>query len=197
MTLPIAPLMTPPARPTVGQLLGPSLRSPGVDVALDSRTQGVPQLARLSSIGRRLLAGQIADRLDELLAMDVATLAEKAWLTYDRLIAAGYRTAARRDSEVVEIGRHTITSTHHPEVDVIVDERLVTTVHFVVTVGMDVEALVAAVQQGFLVALHPGPCVLTAALACEDVPLPSATVSCTLPGRVDLRPGLRLVPDLS
>lgn len=187
--------MTRTADPTVSQALRDAVTSPALEVALDSRAKGVPALGRLSSIGRRVVARQTVAALGELLDVDLLSVAEKAWCTHDRLVAAGYRTAARGGQEVVELGHHTVRSTHHPTVDLVVNGAVATTIEYELALTLEVASLVAAVRGGFLVAVHPGPCTLTAALSCEDVPLPSGTATVTLPGRVDLGRGHRLVPE--
>ena len=180
---------------TVRQALSATLASGVVTTAVESRGKGVPALGRLSSVGRRLVARQAVDAVGPVLDVDLLEVAEKGWTTYDRLVAAGYRTAASGGQEVVELHRHTVRSTHRPTVDVLVDDHVVSTVHFALELRLDITSLVAVVRGGALVAAHPGPCSTTAALSCEGVDLPSVTVKTTLPGTLDLGRGLRLVPD--
>jgi hypothetical protein len=168
--------------------------SPGLTLAVEKSTDGVPALGRLSSIGRRLVAEQVAAEIGRLLDVDLSGIAEKAWCEHDRLVAAGYRTVASGGQEVLELGRHTVTSTHRPTVDVVVDEVVATTVDVTLTLKLEIASLVAVVRAGALVAAHPGRGKVTTSVTCEGVTLPGATATVTLPGRVDLGAGWRLVP---
>ena len=187
--------MTDPAVPAVGQLLAPSLDSPKLALAVQSRAEGVPALARLSAVAQRLLVRHIIRELDGLLSVDITALAERMWTAHTQLVAAGYRTAANQRREILQLGPHTVTSTHRPTVDVIINDQHAMTVEFLLTIKLQVHALVASVQAGYLTAIQPGPCICTASLACEGVPLPSATSRLDLPGRVDLGQGHPLVPN--
>jgi hypothetical protein len=186
--------VTGPADHTVSQALAEAVRSPALALAVEGRAEGVPALGRLSSVGRRVVAKQAATELGEVLDVDVLGVVEKAWCTHDRLVAAGYRTVTSGGQEVVELGRHTVTSTHRPTVDVVVDDVVAVTVAFALKLQLDIASLVAVVRAGSLVAVHPGRCTLKASLSCEGVDLPSATATVTLPGSVDLGEGRRLVP---
>lgn len=187
--------MTVPDAPRVSDVLAEALASTELKGAVERRTDGIPLLGRLSSIGRRVIARNTATALGKALDVDLLTVAERAWKTHDRLVAAGYRTAVGGAPEHVEIGQHVITSTHEPMVDVLVAEECALTVHFELVLKLTVAYLLADVRDGLLVALDPGPCRLAATLACEGVPVPpTGRATFRLGGRIDLVGGLPLVP---
>lgn len=187
--------MTTSTAPKIQDVLGKALASPELEVAVERGTDGVPLLGRLSSVGRRVVARNAAATLGDVLDIDLLTVAERAWTTHDRLVAAGYRTAAGGAPEHVELGQHVITSTHKPTVDVLVAEELAVTVRFSLVLKLEFAYLLAGVRDGLLVGLNPGPCRLAASLTCEGVPVPPAgRADMRVAGRVDLENGLPLVP---
>lgn len=163
--------------------------------AVERDAETARPLGPLSRAGRRIVARRAAEMVGELLDVDLVPVLTRGWCLHERLVAAGYRTAADPAAqEVVEIGEHRVTSTHHPTVEVTVDGAVALTVPVDLTLTLDVHALVAVVRDGALVAAHPSTATLTAALTVEGVSLPPRTARVALPGMVDLGRGLRLVP---
>src|SRR6266545_2075759 len=124
-------------------------------------------VTKLSRAGRNAANDQIATVAHGLLDLDLGGLVIAGWGKYADLSAAAKRTFATPDSsEVVELATHTITSTHRPFVDLLVNDAHVATVHFELSVKFVVKGLVATVQHGRLVALSGG-CDVAATLTAE------------------------------
>ena len=177
--------------------------------------QGVPEVA-----GQPLLSAQVAgnfpalDRLPQLTRdaavrearaavtglLDVSLIGVlvSAWRTHEDLTSAARRTlAVPGTTELVPLAEHQITSVMHPYVTVFVDGYQVATIHLDLSFLFDVQAVLAGIRDGQLVALHSGRCDVTATLAIEKTEVASKRVSFTLPGVIPLNPGIRLLSDMS
>jgi hypothetical protein len=114
---------------------------------------------KLSAAGRKAANDQVAAVAHGLLDLDLGGLVIAAWGKWADLTAAAKRTFATQDSsEVVELAVHTITSTHRPFVELLVNDVHVATVRFELAVKFVIKGLVATVQHGRLVAVHAGDC---------------------------------------
>jgi hypothetical protein len=154
-------------------------------------------VTKLSRAGRNAANDQIATVAHGLLDLDLGGLVIAAWGKYADLMAAAKRTFATPDSsEVVELATHTITSAHHPFVELLVNDAHVATVHFELAVKFVVKGLVAAVQHGRLVAVHSGDCDVTATVAAEGRQLAKREAHLQLPLLVRLGGGIPLLHDL-
>ena len=149
---------------------------------------------RLSGAGRKAANDQVAAVAQGLLDLDLGGLVIAAWGKWADLTAAAKRTFATPDSsEVVELAVHTITSSHHPSVELLVNDVHVATVRFELAVKFVIKGLVATVQHGRLVAVHAGDCDLTATLAAESRQLAKREAHLELPVLVRLGSGLPLL----
>ena len=152
---------------------------------------------QLSGVGRNAANDQVAAVAHGLLDLDLGGLVIAAWGKYADLTAAAKRTFATPDSaEIVELATHTITSTHRPFVELLVNDVHVATVRFELAVKFVVKALVATVQHGRLVAVHAGDCDLTATLAAEGRQLAKREAHLQLPLLVRLGGGIPLLHDI-
>jgi hypothetical protein len=152
---------------------------------------------RLSGAGRQAANDQVAAVAHGLLDLDLGGLMIAAWGKWADLTAAARRTLATPDSsEIVELAVHTITSTHHPSVELLVNDVHLATVRFELAVKFVIKGLVATVQHGRLVALHAGDCDVTATLAAEGRQLAKREAHLQLPMLVRLGSGLPLMRNL-
>ena len=153
-------------------------------------------VTKLSRAGRNAANDQIATVAHGLLDLDLGGLVIAGWGKYADLSAAAKRTFATPDSsEVVELVTHTITSTHRPFVDLLVNDAHVATVHFELSVKFVVKGLVATVQHGRLVALSGG-CDVAATLTAEGRQLAKREAQLQLPLLVRLGGGIPLLHDI-
>jgi hypothetical protein len=168
--------------------LAHSLREHGVGGSLGEGA------TRLSGAGRTAANDQVAAVAHGLLDLDLGGLVIAAWGKWADLTAAAKRTFATPDSsEIVELAVHTIASTHHPSVELLVNDIHLATVHFELAVKFVIKGLVATVQHGRLVAVHSGDCDLTATLAAEGRQLAKREAHLELPVLVRLGSGLPLL----
>ncbi len=131
---------------------------------------GIPGLRHLSDPALRAVAHQLAAVTKKSLDLDLEELLVAGWRKYSDLIDAAARTLAEPGSEeVVVLATHRIVSTHHQDIELLVDDATVRTFVFELSVAFDLNAVLAVVRQGELVALRGGECVVTVTLTLEDV----------------------------
>lgn len=144
-----------------------SLRERGV---LHSVGRG---LETLDSRTRTMLDRELATVVGRLLDLDLADMLVAGWRTHKALGEAGQRSLATAPygEELVELARHTVTSTHTPRVDLLLNGVRVTTVEVVITITFAVDALVAVVRSGRLVGIRSGHCLAKLVVVLEGVPV--------------------------
>lgn len=158
-------------------LLGETADNTADVLAQSLNEQGVLQspirgLAGLSTSAWQAVHQEIASVVDGLLNLDLGDMVISGWCKYTDLTKAAKRTLASPGSEeVVALATHRIVSTHHPSVDLIVNEAKAHTFKFDLTVTFDITGVAAVVRRGDLVALRGGKCVVTATLELEKTPL--------------------------
>jgi hypothetical protein len=147
--------------------------------ALRSATRG---LGGLSASTLQGVNHKIATVADGLLNLNLGDLLVSGWRKYTALTKAAERTLASPDNEeIVVLATHRIVSTHHPSVDLIVDEAKAHVFVFELTVMFDLVGVAAVVRRGDLVAVRGAKCVVTATLTLEGTPL-----ELTRKGSIDL-----------
>ena len=154
----------------------------------------LPALDRLPLLTRDAAVREVRTAVTGLLDVSLIGVLVSAWRTHEDLTSAARRTlAVPGTTELVPLAEHQITSVMHPYVTVFVDGYQVATIHLDLSFLFDVQAVLAGIRDGQLVALHSGHCDLTATLAIEKTEVASKRVSFTLPGVIPLNPGIRLL----
>ena len=158
----------------------------------------LPALDRLPQVTRDAAVREARAAVTGLLDVSLIGVLVSAWRTHEDLTSAARRTlAVPGTTELVPLAEHQITSVMHPYVTVFVDGDQVTTIHLDLSLLFDVQAVLAGIRDGQLVALQSGHCDVTATLAIEKTDVASRRVSFTLPGVIPLNPGIRLLSDMS
>jgi hypothetical protein len=150
-------------------------------------------VARLGPAGQ-LVTGPVADAVAETLELDLGDPIVWAWQTHHALKEAARATLAGTGSpEHVSLATHKISSVHHPQVDVIVDEQPPLTITFDLTLLFRLEALLLTVQRGRLVGLSPAECYVEMTFGAHGMNV-SRSRRYALPELVNVQIGLPLLP---
>jgi hypothetical protein len=158
----------------------------------------LPALDRLPQLTRDAAVREARAAVTGLLDVSLIGILVSAWRTHHELTSAARRTlAVPGTTELVPLAEHQITSVMHPYVTVFVDGYQVATIHVDLSFLFDVQAVLAGIRDGQLVALQSGHCDVTATLAIEKTEVATRRVSFTLPGVIPLNPGIRLLGDMS
>jgi hypothetical protein len=140
------------------------------DSELCSRTLGL--LTTASRVAHQILDGKLLDGFTQLLQqLDLASLIIEGWRTYTKLVEAAHQSRSTPEQpEKVVLNAHQITSTHHPTIDVIVNETQRYTVRLTLTITFNLHVVCAVVKNGDLVALESGSCTVGITLGIEEIP---------------------------
>jgi hypothetical protein len=143
---------------------------PGWAAVADGASAG---LSPVSAFGRQQVGRELASAAAGLLGLDLRDVLVAAWRKHRALYAAAQSTKDSPATEVVQLATHRVTTTHRPSVDVVVNGARLATVHFELTLVLEVDSLLATVRQARLVALRGGRCTVSVVLAAAGQPLVS------------------------
>ena len=128
--------------------------------ASELRTRALGLLATASHAAQQVLDGKLLDGFTKLLQrLDLMSLVIEGWRSYTKLIDAARQSRATPDQpQKVVVSNHQITSTHHPTIEVIINETQRYTARLTVTITFDLRLVRAIVQNAELIAVESGSC---------------------------------------
>lgn len=130
-----------------------------------------------------------------LLKVDLIGVLVTGWREHRDITSAARRTlAAPGSSELVSLAEHQVTMAQQPSVNVLVDGHRVATLRLGLSIVFDVNALLAGISGGRLVAIHSGRCDITVTLAVQDTEVLVRRGHLELPGVMGLKEAVRLLP---
>ncbi|MEU9255011.1 hypothetical protein AB0D66_24555 [Streptomyces sp. NPDC048270] len=170
----------------------------GLAAALHDQHAGtglLPGPRGLTDAADRAVEAQLGAVISGFLDLDLVALVAGGWAGHTALREAARRTRQYPGSEeVVALATHSITSTHQPAVDVLVDGVPAATVDVGLTVVFRITGLVAAVRDARLVAVRAGDCAVEAELAVRRIVVASREGRLDLPAELRLRSPVELLP---
>lgn len=120
---------------------------------------------RLTSRPRSIVAAQVARAILNVIDLDLGDLLLAGWKKHDALKAAADQSLAGSGGEqLVDLATHTITSSHAPHVEILVDDVPVARVDIELRVEFLLKAVVASITNGRLTGVRSGLCDATGAL---------------------------------
>lgn len=148
---------------------------------------------------RSLLDREVAAVVGGLLDIGVDDVLLTGLRKLEALRDAGQRSLATspHGEELVELAQHTVTSTHSPHVDLLVNGKRVATIESTIVLSLDVDALVAVVAGGRLTALRSGSCLATLVVSVQDREVVRRERTFEAPLHVALGDGVDLVSSAS
>lgn len=140
--------------------------------ASELRTRALGLLATASHAAQQVLDGKLLDGFTQLLQrLDLMSLVIEGWRAYTKLIdAARQSRSTPNQPQKVVLSNHQITSTHHPTIEVIVNETQRYAARLAVTLTFDLRLVRAIVQNANLIAIESGSCLVGVTLGIEDFP---------------------------
>jgi hypothetical protein len=176
-----------------GDDLAAALAGAGLTDWIETNVGGAP--GGLSPVTRAAAAREISATVASLLDVNPIDVLVGGWREYKKITDAARGTlAAAGSTELLPLATHKITETLNPSVAVLVDGYRIAVLQLSISVTCDVQAMLAKIRGGRLVAIESGRCDITAALAIADVEITSRTTRFDLPGVIPLGRGLRLLP---
>lgn len=101
----------------------------------------------------------IDQALQQLLSVPMSQIIAGGWNQYRALTE--YRDRKKHPSEEVALfplGQHTITSTHKPQIEILVNDRRIGSVDFEIRLAMEIEAAILKIQDGRIWEVEVGSC---------------------------------------
>lgn len=140
--------------------------------ASELRTRAFGLLATASHAAQQVLDGKLLDGFTKLLQrLDLMSLVIEGWRSYTKLIDAARQSRSTPDQpQKVVVSNHQITSTHHPTIEVIINETQRYAARLTVTITFDVRLVRAIVQNADLIAVESGSCLVSVTLGIEKFP---------------------------
>jgi len=155
-----------------------------------------PALSALSPGGRGVVVSELGSALAGTLELDLGDTLVAGWRRHRALVEAAAVTRADASAtEVVQLATHRVTAAHRPYVEVVVNGATIATVGFEVGLTLDIDAVVATVRHGRLVAVHGGRLTATAALTAAGRDILSRSVTLDPALIVSVGDGIALLPD--
>lgn len=97
--------------------------------------------------------------LHQLLNVPMSQIIAGGWNQYRALTE--YRDRKKHPSEEVALfplGQHTITSTHKPQIEILVNDRRIGSIDFEIRLAMEIEAAILKIQDGRIWEVEVGSC---------------------------------------
>jgi len=127
----------------------------------------------------------IAARIPDLLQLDLGAIFVGGWKKVSEFQRYADPVKYPPDETIfVKLGRHTVTSSHKPSLDIVVDGVKVDTVPFEVKLTLTLDTALLTIRGGEVLAVAPGACKAAGELKCEGYSLVKReSTSIKLPGR--------------
>ena len=190
--------------PTLTTILGLDRGEPG-----ERRLDGVEATRCIRELKEKLGAdapgtlwkaveGQVAESVAQALAIPLSSILAGAWNRYQPLWE--YCDPARHppeESNQVPLAEHTVSSTHHPFIEIVLGEKTIGSLEFEVQLSLKLEGAVVTIQGGKFREMATGKGEVEATLSCEGAKLIERKVGeYEVPGRISFGEGIPIRPDL-
>ena len=126
----------------------------------------------LADVDRRVMTNTVAEKLKDALDVGINQILLSAWSKHRDLIADLERSRQLKGETIlVSLADHTIRSTHHPSVEVMVNDRRVAAFKFNANLMMRIQQAVLKVEAGEVVGVESGAWNGVGQLKCGPVTL--------------------------
>ncbi len=126
----------------------------------------------IGSVDRRVMTNNVADKLRDALDVRIIQILKSAWSQHRDLIDDLEQSrTSRGETFLVPLANHTIRSTHHPAVEVLVSDRRVAAFKFNANLMMRIQDAVLKVEGGEVVGAESGAWQGVGQLKCGPVTL--------------------------
>ena len=118
---------------------------------------GIGRATGIGDVDRRVMTNNVADKLKDALDVQINQILKSAWSQHrDLLDDLEKSRQARGETFLVPLANHTIRSTHHPAVEVLVNDRRVAAFKFNANLVMRIQEAVLKVEDGNVVGVESG-----------------------------------------
>jgi hypothetical protein len=147
-------------------------------------------------VGWGLAQNEIVKKLEELLDINISDILVAAWNKYQVLLKYTDRTKyPPNETFLVPLAEHTVTSEHHPYLEIMVEDQPVGRIDFDVLIALKLKGIILKVQDAKIMEIHTGTCKGKGTIKCEGLVIfAEETDSVPLPGSFKLGRGVPIVP---
>lgn len=127
----------------------------------------------------------IAARIPDMLHLDLGAILVGSWKKVSEFQRYADPSEYPPDETIfVKLGQHTVTSSHRPHLDIVVDGVKVDTVPFELRLTLTLDTALLTIRAGEVLAVAPGACRAAGQFTCEGYPLVKReSKAIKLPGR--------------
>lgn len=160
-------------------------------VAAGQALRRKPPLAVWTNVSRA-----VGRALQQALQVNITDVLVAGWNTYQSLLEYADPTKhPPQEVANVTLWEHTITSSHEPRVDLLVNGAQVATIRFGVDLELQFESATLTIQGGKILEVKAGTCVAKGTLKCEGAVLAErSSAEIALPGRMTFGEGIPIRP---
>lgn len=163
-----------------------------IDVSADDVERAITGHGGTAPDVQGFVASAAADQLNEALDQDITALLATGWAKVKDVKAAAARSrSAPGTTEVVRLGKHEQTSTHHPVLALMLGERKVAELEFTLELTATFKSVRLAISEGRIRSVAPGEASALARLKYKSLELKEkSTPEWKLPGEIKLKDGV-------
>jgi hypothetical protein len=157
---------------------------------------GIGRATGIGDVDRRVMTTNVAEKLKDALEVQIGQILKSAWSQHrDLLDDLEKSKQSKSETFLVPLANHTIRSTHHPAVEVLVNDRRVAAFKFNANLMMRIQDAVLKVEGGHVVGVESGAWQGVGQLKCGPVTLVEhETEEFILPMSLSQRPAKPQVP---
>jgi hypothetical protein len=163
-----------------------------IDVSADDVDRALKEHGGTVPSAGGFIASVAADRVNEALDQDITFVLATGWSKVKDVKAAAARSrSAPGTTEVVTLGKHEQTSTHHPVLALMIGEQEVAELEFTLELTATFKSVKLAISDGRIRSIAPGEASALARLKYKSLKLTEKpTPTWKLPGEIKLKDGV-------
>jgi len=151
-------------------------------------------LAGAAELDLDTVLGAVADKVAGLLDMSLSEVMVTAWKKYELLAdCLDEEKYSPGESVLVTLARHSLTSEHHPSIEILANDQEVAKLTFSIKLRLDVQGAVLKVQDQRVREIRLGEVSGDGSFKCGDYEIASHEFDArTLPAAISLDPGIEI-----
>jgi len=145
-------------------------------------------------VGWDIIVDEVKSEIESLLDIGLPEVLAKAWNTEGMLVKyLDKEKYPPEETVVVPLVKHSIKSTHHPYVEVMIDDAAIGKVHLDIAIEMMLEGFNLKIQNGMIKAIATGVCKAKGSIGIEGTTLMEKQMKpIALPGIIALKDGIEI-----
>jgi hypothetical protein len=151
------------------------------------------RLARdVKGVGWPVAFSELVNKIGDVLDVQLSDVLAAAWKKCREIRKYADSTAyPPGETFLVPLAEHTVTSVHHPRIEILVDDHPVATVDLEIEAAIALEGVILRISDARIRGVATGSCTGSGAITCEGfLLLEKKTEPFRLPGTIDLGEGI-------